>query len=179
MSAITFETYGRVLEVYRGSDGRATQALYDELNKLGMSGVIAVNLFRACKCSERAKVYRKGPGYKTAAYERKNWSIENLAKVLAPTTFPFGWAIDEEMRCKGDPNHHIIYVDLPTGQVSFHNGIRHAGPDYKGTWDRAIGTAPDRICRYVAGLLDGPPRAINPTRPVSEIVGDLVGAVPE
>lgn len=46
-----------------------------------------------------------------------------------------------------------IYVDLPTGQVSFHNGARYDGPDYPGAWDGMPGQSADRICRFVAQLL--------------------------
>jgi hypothetical protein len=53
---------------------------------------------------------------------------------------------------RGDPHHHILYVDLPTGQVSFHTGTRGEGPDYAGEWDGAKGTAAERVCRFVAGV---------------------------
>ncbi len=49
----------------------------------------------------------------------------------------------------------VLYVDLPTGQVSWHTGMRHIGPDYLGAWDGQRGTAPDRICRFVARVLAG------------------------
>src|SRR5581483_2280570 len=147
-----------IMGVYAGSDGDAMRALYEDLGKLGPHGMVAVNLFRACKCSERAKVYRRGPGHKTEAYRRKDWSIKNLAETLTkqadllpeiPGTLTeriaWGWQIDEGMRAKEDPHHHVVYVDLPTGQVSFHNGARYDGPDYAKPWDGAAGTAPDRI----------------------------------
>lgn len=145
-----------VLSVYQGSNGDATRALYADLTAIGPVGVVAVNLFRACKCSERAKVYRRGPGHKTEAYARKDWSIGQLADALVATPLlPWGWQIDERMRTSGDPHHHVVYFDLPTGQVSFHVGTRHKGPDYAGEWDRAVGTAPDRICRWVTTLFEG------------------------
>lgn len=30
---------------------------------------------------------------------------------------------------------HVLYVDLPLGQVSFHSESRYVGPDYGGEWD--------------------------------------------
>ena len=145
-----------VLSVYQGSNGDATRALYADLTAIGPIGVVAVNLFRACKCSERAKVYRRGPGHKTEAYARKDWSIGQLADVLVATQLlTWGWQVDERMLATGDPHHHVVYVDIPTGQVSFHVGTRHKGPDYAGEWDRAVGTGPDRICRWVATLFAG------------------------
>lgn len=149
--------YLEIATVYSASDGEATRRLYARLEQLGPKGAIAVNLFRACKCSERAKLYRKGPGHKTAAYERKDWSIKNLAGILeahgANLGIAFGWGVDEAMKISGDPHHHVIYVEIPGhGQVSFHNGMRYGGPDYAGKWDGARKTAPERICRWIAEL---------------------------
>jgi hypothetical protein len=147
--------FADIIRIYQGSNGDATKALYAELEQLGPIGLIGVNLFRACKCSERAKAYRKGPGHKTAAYDRKDWSIGNLARALQANQvlgLKWGWALDEELRGRGDPHHHIIYIELPTGQVSFHTGQRHDGPDFAGQWDGARGVAPNRICRFVARL---------------------------
>src|ERR1051326_7628212 len=112
------------LEIYNGSDGAATKALYARLELLGPVGLVALNLFRAQKCSERAKVYRGGvPGrgsFKAMAYERKQWSMGNLCKVLQEHAqglqLRWGW--------KEDPGQEyypwVLYVDLPSGQVSFH-----------------------------------------------------------
>src|SRR3954468_18925970 len=65
-----------VREIYTGSNGEATSALYGILQGMGLAGLVALNLFRACKCSERAKLYRRG-AHKREAYERKNYSIQN------------------------------------------------------------------------------------------------------
>jgi hypothetical protein len=151
-----------IFAIYRGSNGEATRALYAELEqKLGPIGKVAVNLFRACKCSERAKLYRRGRGYKTAAYERKDWSIRNLATALHVEHagqllhIRNGWGIDAALQAREDPHYHVLYVDLPTGQVSFHNAARYDGPDHPGEWDGAAGQSADRICRFVAQLLAG------------------------
>lgn len=142
-----------VSEVYAGSDGDATRALYARLEALGPIGVIAVNVFRAQKCSERAKRYR-GREFKSAAYERKQWSIDNLAAALLrhgeTAAVGWGWAHDQSQ--EGHP--HLLYIDLPTGQVSWHGGRRGPGPDYPGSWDKVTGAAPERICRWVANLLE-------------------------
>ena len=63
-------------EVYQGSDGELTRRYYTELeNRVGILGLVAVNLFRAQNCSSRAKVYRGGVrgrgSYKSMAYEKK------------------------------------------------------------------------------------------------------------
>ncbi|MCK1402052.1 hypothetical protein IVB45_17385 [Bradyrhizobium sp. 4] len=146
-----------ILTVYRASDDEATRQLYAKLNAQGHAGDIAVNLLRACKCSERAKLYRRGPGHRSAAYDRKDWSIRNLVGVLARHDFGWrwGWAIDADLRGRGDPHHHIVYLELPTGQVSFHVGERYEGPDYAGAWDGVKEVAADRICRFAAQVFVG------------------------
>ncbi len=130
----------KAIEVYQGSDGELTKAYYAALEKQGPIGIVAVNLFRAQKCSARAKVYRggiRGVGrFKDLAYERKGWSLQNLAKTLgqhgAALGISFGWGKDP----KQEWNSHVLYIDLPVvGQVSFHSPTRYEGPDYPGEWD--------------------------------------------
>lgn len=143
-----------VLAVYSGSNGEATKALYAELEALGPLGIIGMNLFRVCKCSERAKGYRHHK-YKGDAYARKDWSIENLARALGNSPLIYsGWGVDLLLQGRGDPHHHVFYVDIPTGQVSFHNGARYEGREYSGEWDGMRGQGPDRICRWVVRLLE-------------------------
>lgn len=145
-------TLAEVMAIYTGSNGEATQALYRQLEVRGTLGFIAANLFRAVKCSERAKSYRK-KGFKTDAYERKHWSIKNLAQALnanaAQYGITWGWATD-----KAQPKHNrVLYVDIPEGQVSFHTHRREVGPNYEGEWDGARGQAPTRVCRLAVRVL--------------------------
>lgn len=141
-----------VIKIYEGSNGDATRALYAELEQLGPIGVIGLNLFRACKCSERAKEYR-GRGYKGAAYDRKQWSMDNLCTALegnaASLDIVWGWGVDE----KQDYHRHVLYVELATGQVSFHSATRGKGPDYPSGWDGRPGQSAGRICQWVARIL--------------------------
>lgn len=141
-----------VIAVYTGSDGARTAALYAELEALGPIGIIAVNLFRAQKASERAKVYRGG-GFRGKAYDKKQWSMDNAAKALrehaGAAGIGWGWGLD----LKQPVHRHVLYIDLPTGQVSFHSGARGAGPDYPGEWDGRPGQSADRVCRWVARLV--------------------------
>lgn len=141
-----------VLGVYGGPNGEATKALYERLEKLGPIGLVALNLFRAQKNSERAKAYR-GRGYKGAAYDRKQWAMGNLDEALVGHAdalgLRWGWGNDP-----GQAFHCcVLYVELPTGQVSFHTNIRGSGPDYPGEWDGVRGKSAERICRFVAQLL--------------------------
>jgi hypothetical protein len=142
-----------VLSVYMGSDGTATTALYASLQQLGPAGEIALNLFRAQKNSERAKVYRGG-GYRGKAYDRKEWALSNLTEILGKhgeaCGIRFGWGEDLAQTY----HRHVLYVDLPAGQVSFHSASRGAGPDYAGKWDGDRGVSPSRICSWCAKLLE-------------------------
>jgi hypothetical protein len=157
--------------VYSGSNGDATKALYEKLKAVGPLGVIAMNLFRVCKTSGRAKDYRGrqrgGQSYRAMAYEKKNWSMDQLATALQQhgtrMGLSWGWGLDEPLRRRGDPHHHILYVDLPAGQVSFHTGTRGAGADYVGVWDRVRDAAGDRICRFCEVVLSG--SQFEPTKP--------------
>lgn len=143
-----------VLAIYEGSSGDATKALYVDLEKLGPAGIVAVNVFRASKTSGRAKVYR-GRRYKGAAYDTKQWSIENLVKVLnehaSSLGIRWGWKIDPSQEF----HKWVFYIDLPLmrGQLSFHTAERGDGPDYPGQWDGIRNVGPQRICRWVTDLL--------------------------
>jgi hypothetical protein len=105
----------------------------------GPIGAIAMNLFRAQKCSTRAKLYR-GRGYKSEAYARKSWSMGNLVTILTevgPTTgISFGWKTDPST-VFGEQASWVLYIDLPQGQVSFHSPDRGAGPEYAREFDGA------------------------------------------
>lgn len=133
----------KAFEVYTGSDGVVTRAYYRELAQLGPIGLVALNLFRAQKCSTRAKVYRGGirgrGSFRSMAYERKTWSMEQLVEILQKHAnelhISWGWKIDPAVPF-GLRSSWVLYVDLPQqGQVSFHSPTRFSGPDYPGDWD--------------------------------------------
>jgi hypothetical protein len=92
----------KACDVYAGSDGELTKQYYRELESRGPIGVAAMNLFRAQKCSARAKVYRggiRGKGsYRAMAYERKSWSMGLLCQALAKygtqLAIVYGWKED-------------------------------------------------------------------------------------
>lgn len=138
-----------VMAVYNGSNGDATKALYVALEGIGPVGVIALNVFRATKSSERAKGYRR---HRSDAYGRKQWSMDNLADALGKNAdalgIRWGWAVDPAQAF----HRFVLYVELPTGQVSFHTSLRGAGPDFTGEWDGMRGQAAGRICTWIARL---------------------------
>lgn len=133
---MTSENPISALAVYLGSDG--------EFTKLYYAGIVALNLFRAQKCSARAKVYRggiRGQGsFRGMAYDKKQWSMkclcEQLEKSAGELGIVWGWKEDPIAEQSGDPNSWVLYVELPNGQVSFHSPSRGVGPDFAGEWDR-------------------------------------------
>lgn len=152
-------TFDEILAVFSGSDADATKALYARLLTFAPRGLVAVNLMRASKASERAKKYRGGtrggPSYRTLAYDKKDWAIGELCRALVgnPDVAPsWGWGRDENTRGFED----VLYVDIPgAGQVSFHVSYRKDGPDYPGAWDGIKGVGARRIARWVEAILAG------------------------
>jgi hypothetical protein len=143
---------------YQASDSAATKALFARLKPHGADGKLAIELFRACKASARAKVYRggvRGVGtYRSMSYDRKQAAMDRLCHVLEEIqgTHEWGWGIDDMQ-----PVHrHVLYLDLPTGQVSFHTDARGKGPDYGKEWDGQLGQSADRICRWIQQILSAP-----------------------
>lgn len=144
-----------IVRTYEGSDGNATQNLYTQLTAMGPAGIVATNLLRACKCSELAKKYRGGNGngsYRAQAYARKQYSIENLDRELvthaAALGIRWGWGHDPKQQY----HSAVLYVDLPTGQVSFHTERRGTGPDYPGEWDGVRGVGAQRVISWSNSL---------------------------
>ncbi len=141
-------------EVYASSDGEQTKRFYAHLQTFGPVGLIALNLFRAQKCSARAKVYRggvRGKGsYKQLAYDRKSWSMALLCEILTKHAqsldIVWGWKEDHGVPF-GDQSSWVLYVELPTGQVSFHSPSVGVGPRYTGEWDKEH-SSPQRIIAF-------------------------------
>lgn len=157
------ETFDRAFAIraYYGSSREMTTMLYQHLSTLGPAGELAVNLMRAAKTSERAKKYRggdRGGSYRRQSYGTKQWALGNICRVLvadyiSANVTVWGWGVDQALFQNGDPHYHVLYVEIPTGQVSFHTDQRGDGPDYTGEWDRARNTGPDRILRWVGRVL--------------------------
>lgn len=147
-----------IMRIYEGSNGEATKALYAKLEECGVAGELAMNLFRAQKSSARAKVYRGGVrgrgSFKGMAYNRKEWALGNACMALRNNAvelgIPWGWKRDHAQEW----NPWVLYVDLPTGQVSFHSPMRLEGPDYLGDWDGIKDVSAPRIIRWVARVIE-------------------------
>lgn len=172
--------YAEIAAVYNASSPEETKALYNRLNVRGGIGVIATNLLRACKNSERAKKYRGGNSngsYRKQAYDRKQWSIENLDRELRAHAeaigIVWGWGRDE----KQFRHDAVLYVELPTGQVSFHTEARGMGPDFTGKWDEVRGQGATRIIKFAVMVLALPAPAVDTSFEINAAVARLPGDV--
>jgi hypothetical protein len=136
---------GSVAEVIEGSDATATKALNRALEAVGPLGNVAHHLLAAQKNSSRAKKFRS---YADRYYDTKGTQIVALTDALQCTELVWGWG--------ADPNGFlpwVLYVDLPTGQVSFHSRARGVGPDYPGVWDGVQRASEPRIIAWAQSLL--------------------------
>ena len=133
--------------VFHGSDASATRAYYRRLSDLGFDGRLAVQLMRVQKASSRAKLYRGEHG--RHAYRNKEQAMAGLTALLAQSDcgLKWGWGVDDSPG-RTHPCRHVLYVDLPTGQVSFHAMARGAGPDYAGGWDGVSKASEGRVVTF-------------------------------
>jgi hypothetical protein len=83
------------------------------------------------------------------AYEKKEWSMEQLCAALNESDIDHGWAVDETQ----EVHRHVLYVELPTGQVSFHTEKRLLGPEFSGRWDGIRDVASERIVSFANSIL--------------------------
>lgn len=178
-------TYEQLKAVYEGSDGAATRSLYQLLDKRGPIGVIGMNLFRAAKCSARAKDYRGGNhmgSFRSQAYDRKEWSIAQLCAALrdnaGPLGITWGWGVDRKMG-NDNPHRHVLYIDIVSGQVSFHcarDGM--AGLDYLKSWDGVREQQAPRIITFIATIFGDPEAEWHAARLRAKLPGPDVPAEP-
>ena len=127
--------------VFQGSDSARTRKFLTHLEKQGQPGRIAAALFRSQKASSKAKLYSGGiersnggfSSFRTLSYEKKSQALKALCSLLLVDSagIEWGWGRDEE----NSRAPHVLYLELPTGQVRFHSAERFAGPDYPGKLD--------------------------------------------
>ena len=129
-----------IKQAYQGSNAGASKSICSRLEKKGQLGRIAAELFRIQKASSRAKDYRGGVStsgysrsYRDLAYDRKNLILRRLCDLLYSENcgLCWGWGMDTGQRFA----KHVLYLDLPQGQVSFHSTERYLGDNYAGIWD--------------------------------------------
>ena len=140
---------GKIDDIYYGSDAVATKRLNKYLASLGTGGQIAALMLSAQKASSRAKAYHGE--YRGLSYDRKGQALESLCDQLDADSagLVWGWGADDDMPFAP----HVLYIDLPTGQVSWHSTEEYAGPQYEGQWDGVRGVTEARILRYAASQM--------------------------
>lgn len=134
-----------VAMIVEGSDATATKALYRALDAVGPLGQVAHHLLAAQKNSSRAKQFRS---YAPRYYETKGAQLGQLTRALPETPLSWGWGEDPD-----GPLSWVLYVELPTGQVSFHAHGRGDGPTYGGAWDGIPGASEERIVAWAQSLI--------------------------
>lgn len=140
----------RVEAIYAGSDGDATRALFDEL--YGVRGALAVCLFRASKCTERAAGAQGH--YRDIAVGRKRWALEQLLIALQENaTYGYGWSFNLE----DEKLPWVLRVDLPQGPVRFPTAVKGDGPVYPGPWAPDDQQTAPRVVAFVNAVLRGEP----------------------
>lgn len=160
-----------VRNIYYGSNGVQTRRLLSALSEGLPLGRIAAELFRIQKASSRAKRYkggiRRGNGkltsYRDLAYDAKQVAIQKLCKSLSDDAhgLTWGWGVDASQ----SHNTHVLYVDLPNGQVSFHSPARLDGETYCSKWD-GMRASEARIIAFCQSVL-------------SEVASDALATRPE
>lgn len=131
------------------------------------------------KASSKAKLYSGGiersnggfSSFRTLSYEKKSQALKALCSLLLVDSagIEWGWGSDEE----NSRAPHVLYLDLPSGQVRFHSAERFAGPDYRGTLDgeRASEARIISYCdQFAEGLVLPPerPREVREFDPYAE-----------
>jgi hypothetical protein len=130
--------------IFEQNAGHVTKAYYAELAKCGHAGELAVALFRCQKRSSAAKKYR-GSRFRSAAYDVKNWSLSEVARLLQKDNLGMAWGCGRD---ENTPNFEwVLYCELPQGQVSFHSAERLNGPVYSRGWD-GFHMSKERILRF-------------------------------
>lgn len=157
-----------VADIYHGSNAAATRKLLKQLESSGHAGRIAAQMFRAQKTSSRAKKYRGGKdnsdgvfkSFRTMAYETKAKALFALCRLLMADDCGMAWGWHHNRCAARNEPEFVLYVELPTGQVSWHVLHRYDGPDFAGKWDEARGTSEHRVIAHVqaveAGLIGEP-----------------------
>lgn len=131
-------------EAYDSRKPEETTAFYDVLIRRGPVGQVAFGLFRAQKRSHVAKGYRRRR-WRNGAYDAKGEALRYLnAALAAHGALKWGWGRDLMV----DRYSHVLYVETPHGQVSFHSESNHGGPEFAGEWDGVREVSEKRVVRF-------------------------------
>lgn len=134
-------------------DSEQTMDFVTALSMRGSEGALAVSLFQDQYASMKAKTYRRR-SHTSSTYDRKNVALDRLGHWcgIILEDGQWGWKRDKNM-----PSFPwVLYVEIPTGQASFHTKERRTGPRYRKEWDGER-TSRERICRWCDQVMNLPP----------------------
>ena len=151
----------------RGAETRRTNKLLGQTSY----GQLLAALRDAQEANDRAKdraadglrrrEYNDGSRYSGANYYRsrrardhdyyeKRIAISNAVKLATEAGVKFGWRRD------GSLVPWVVYFEVPTGQVSFHDSTRGEGSDYDQPWDGVRNASGERISSAIEALVATP-----------------------
>jgi hypothetical protein len=126
-------------------DDESLMVLALTLEGHGPTGEIASFMLRAQIYSDAAKSADTRSDAQDI-YSRKNWAMQRLYFALkahaASAGLEWGWGPDPDTRYYP----HVLYVDVPTGQISFHSPWG-GQPQYTKSWDGS-GDTRERIIAW-------------------------------
>lgn len=114
--------------------------------------------------------YRTSRDARERDYSEKEEHLTKACELLATGQFdvPWGWGLDTLPRTVRSDDYDywhygplptktmaVLYVQLPTGQVSFHSAHVGRGPKYRDGWDGEQGMSLLRITKAIDELADG------------------------
>lgn len=143
----------KAIEAFNSRDPAVTVSFQNSLLGRGVRGQLAFGVFRAQKRSTVAKGQRKRK-FRREAYDGKQEALVYVDRLLTANdglVDDWGWAKDSQQ------NYHdqVLYVDLPTGQCSFHSDHSSSAKAYGGKWDRSV-ESKDSILAYCDEVLTLP-----------------------
>lgn len=116
------------------------------------AGLTASFMLRVQGYSDQAKQERSRSAAKSL-YQSKDWALTRLYYALHDYAEILGivWGWGTDPACPGFA--HVLYADIPTGQVSFHSSVGGGLPAYAKPWDGS-GDTRSRIARWAKQLID-------------------------
>lgn len=165
------------IEAFESRNPSVTVAFQSSLLSRGVAGQLAFGVFRAQKRSTVAKGQRRGK-YRRGCYDGKNEAlkyVDSLMQIHARNLgLTWGWGIDRSQ----EYHSSVLYVDLPTGQCSFHSESSVSTTVYRGNWDRKSNSR-DAILAYCDEVLLLPVVNLGPSdlMPFGSRVGDRISSL--
>lgn len=122
---------GSAQEIFRQNDSEVTKGWYDEMNKRGVEGQLAVALFRAQKSWDNVEKWPVSR-FSEQKNNHRRWSLSEVCRILSehPDLCPWGWGKEDHLATPAWP--HVLHLELPRcGSLTFFCEVRLQGPDHQ------------------------------------------------